>query len=359
MRGPKNNRNVENAWEMLKYLYHELRTKKFQAMDISKCKTLDDLYALVISTWCTALAKEGLYKEYVTIEDDELTSPRGQINIQETIARQSMKRGTIVCSYDELSEDIYLNHVLKGTLQYFLYNNSIDKLVRLEIQKSMQLFNGVGYVDIKYIKWKDIKYNNSTIRYKHLLEMCKTYLDEHNLIKNDNLSDDDRLYILFKKQLTKYLNIKYGEDDIVESFDMPFTFDNEPKFDKEVFKQQKMIAIRTEKEALVVMIRLQDDKMLKEPKLPRMRIDEFVNYLREYKKNNKVKVAGTIVYVNTNAGRLNIQPITVNSVGDYMIGETTVDIHDQWRFIENKIDDAYKFFIEREKNRNKTNNRKR
>ena len=355
MREPKNDRNVENAWEMLKYLYHELRTKRFNAMDISKCSNLDDLYALVISTWCTALAKEGLYKEYVTVEDEELTSPRGQINIQETITRQSMKRGTIVCSYDELSEDVYLNHVLKGTLQYFLYNKSINKLVRLEIQKSMQLFNGVGCVDIKYVKWKDVKYNNSTIRYKHLLEMCKTYLDEHNLIRTDNYSDNDRLYVLFKRQITKYLNIKYGDEDIVEVFEMPFTLDNEPKFDKHMFKQQKMIAVRTEKEALVVMIRLQDDILMKEPKLPRMRIDEFVTYLREYKKNNKVKVSGIIIYVNTNPCKLNLQPITVNNVGDYMIGEVTVDIHDQWRFIENKIHDAYKFFIEREKNRNKAN----
>ena len=347
MRGPRNNRNVENAWEMLKYLYHELRTKKFKAMDISKCKTLDDLYALVIATWCTALAKEGLYKEYITIEDEELTSPRGQINIQETIARQSMKRGVIVCSYDELSEDIYLNHVLKGTLQYFLYDNSIDKLVKLEIQKSMQLFNGVGYIDIKY--------NNSTIRYKHLLEICKTYLDEHNIIKNGNYSDDDRLYVLFKRQLTKYLNTKYGEVDKVEVFEMPFTMENEPQFEKTIFKQQRMIAIKTDTQALVFMIRLQDEIMIKEPKLPRLRLEEFVGYLREYKKNNKIKVAGTIVYVNTVEGKLNLQPITVNNIQDYMVGETTVDIHDQWRFIENKITDAYKFFIEREKNRNKTN----
>ena len=355
MRGPKNNRNVENAWAMFKYLYHELRTKKFKAMDISKCKTLDDLYALVITTWCTALAKEGLYKEYITIEDEELTSPRGQLNIQETIARQSMKRGVIVCSYDELSEDIYLNHVLKGTLQYFLYDNSIDKLVRLEIQKAMQLFNGVGYVDIKYVKWKDVKYNNSTMRYKHLLEVCKTYLDEHKIMKTYNYTDDERLYVLFKKQLIKYLDLKYGDEDTVEMFEMPFTMETEPIFEKEIFKQQKMVVIKTETQALVIMIRLQDELMLKEPKLPRLRLEELVEYLREYKKNNKMKVAGTIVYVNTDARKLNLQPITVNNINDYMVGETVVDIHDQWRFIENKVNDSYKYFIEREKNKNRAN----
>ena len=60
-----NNRSIENAWSMLQYLYDELRTKRFNAMDINKAASLDNLYALVISTWCASLAKEGLYKEYV------------------------------------------------------------------------------------------------------------------------------------------------------------------------------------------------------------------------------------------------------------------------------------------------------
>jgi 5-methylcytosine-specific restriction enzyme subunit McrC len=357
MRGPNNNRNVENYWEMLKYLYFELRSKRFNALDITKCSNIDNLYALVIATWCASLAKEGLYKEYVTIEDEELTSPKGQINIQETISRQSMKRGTIVCSYDELSEDIYLNHVLKGTLQYFLFDGNIDKVVKLEIQKTMQMFNGVGYVDINYIKWKEVKFNNSTMRYKHLLELCKTYLDEHKLIKNGNYDDDRRLYVLFKRQVIKYLDVTYGEDHKVDLFEMPFTLDNEPQFERTIFKTQQMVVVSNDEVSLVYMIRLQDDLMLRDSKIARIRLEEFVDYLREYKKEHKTKVFGTILYINIDERKLNLQPLTTNNVSDYMIGEVTLDIHDQWRFIINKINDAYKYFIERYENKmNKNRN---
>lgn len=351
MRAIKNNRNVENAWEMLKYLYHELRTKKFKTMDITKCKSLDDLYALVIATWCTALSKEGLYKEYVIHEDEELTSPRGQINIQETITRQSMKRGVLVCSYDELSEDIYLNHVLKGTLQYLLYDSSIGKLVKLDIKKSLQMFNSINYIDIKYVKWKNVKYNNSNIRYKHLLEMCKTYIDEHKVNYSCGFSDDTRMYVLFKKQILKYINIKYGEIDKIELVEMPFTL-KENQFEIDIFKLQKMIVISTDNQALMIMVRLQDDIDNRDPKLPKARLEELVVYLREYKKEHKINTAGAILYINTDETKLNLQPITVNNIDDYMVGETIIDIHDQWRFIENKISDTYKYFIERDKNKN-------
>ena len=67
-----NNRTIENAWSMLQYLYDELRTKRFKNIDISNIDTLDNLYALVISMWAASLAKEGLYKEYVTHEDEEM-----------------------------------------------------------------------------------------------------------------------------------------------------------------------------------------------------------------------------------------------------------------------------------------------
>ena len=118
-----NSRAVENTWEMLKTLYKELKHKKFSTLDITSVQTIDDLYALVLVKWCTSLAKEGLYKEYVVVENEELSSPKGQINIQESIARQTMSRGTLLCSYDELSDNIYLNHILKGTLQYIIFDS--------------------------------------------------------------------------------------------------------------------------------------------------------------------------------------------------------------------------------------------
>ena len=350
----KNRRTIENTWEMLKCLYSELRTKKFSSLDISQIDNIDDLYALVIVRWCTALAKEGLYKEYVTIENEELSSPKGQINLQQSIVMQTMSRGTLICSYDELSEDIYLNHILKGTLQYILFDNKISDLVKLEAKKVMQLYNGVKYIDITRVHWKSIKYNNSNIRYKHLLQMCKTYVYERDMVKKGLLDDKKRLYILFKKQLYKWL--KYNcidEYDILEYFEMPFTLDTEQVFEKKEFKNQKMIAIRTEDTALVICIRLQDELVLEDNRLVRRQSEELVRYLREYAVEHKIKPSGCIMYVNVNKNKLNIQPITVNAIGDYLVGETVVDIHDQYKFISNKIQDCYKYFITRTKSKKK------
>lgn len=346
-----NNRSVENAWKMLQYLYDELKSRKFKSLDISNIKDLDNLYAVIISKWCATIAKEGLYKEYVEVIGEEMTSPHGQIDINETIARQSRLKGQIVCNYDELSGDININHILKGTMQYIQNCGNIDKEVKNEIIKAMQSFNGIGYVDIDTVHWNDIRFNNNNMRYKHLIEMCKTLVFEHKLAKRFDLDDDMRLYLLFKKQLMKWFTEKYGLVDDVIMIEEPFTLENEPPIELYINRVQKLIAIKTDKQALIFCVRLQDKNVMTDTTLGRKQKEELVTYLRNFKKIYKVKTSGCMVYVNTDRTKLNLQPITMNMYRDYMVGETIVDIHDQWKFVENKLIDAYKYFIEREKNK--------
>ena len=216
------------------------------------------------------------------------------------------------------------------------------------------MFNGVEYTDITKAHWKNIKYNNSNIRYKHLLQMCRTYVYERDLVKKGLLDDDKRLYILFKKQLYKW--IKHNcivEDDIVEHFDMPFTLETEQPFERKEFKVQKMIAIRNEDNALVICVRLQDELVMEDTTMTRKHSEELAKYLREYSAEHKIKAGGCLMYVNIDKNKLNLQPITVNVVNDFLIGETIVDIHDQNRFITNKIKDCYKYFIARTRNKKK------
>lgn len=345
-----NNRIVENTWNMLQYLYDELRGKKFVNFDISNVDTIDNLYALVIARWCSNIAREGLYKEYVTIEGEELTSPRGQIDVQQSIVLQTRSRGTLVCNYDEFSSDVYLNHILKGALQYLLFDRNVAEWIKTELQKTMMMFNGVSYVDLAFVKWKTIKYDNGNIRYKHLVEVIRTLIMEQKLARQGQIDDNIRTFLLFKKQLFKWIKMNY-KDDLVTVFEEPFTLDNEPLFEYKINRTQKLIVISTDKKALILCVRLQTELVLEDTTLGRKHMEELVKYIQDYCTDHKVNASGCIIYVNTDKTKLNFQPITTNVINDYTIGEQIVDLHDQWRFIANKINDCYKCFIQRSKNK--------
>jgi len=342
-----NSRSIENTWKMLQYLYDELASRKFKTLDITGIQDMDSLYALIISKWCASLATEGLHKEYVEIENEEMTSPRGQINIQETVARQSKLRGSIICSYDELSENITINQILKSTLQYLLTSDKIDKELKNELTKTLQLYNGIDYIDINDVHWKDIKFNNNNIRYKHLIEVCKTLLAEQKLKRNFELDDNKRLFILFKKHLFRWYKIMYGKDDTVLLFEKPFYYANESPLELSINKSQKIVAICTEKVALLICARLMDEQLLDNSTLVRKHKEVLVEHIRDFKKEHRLNTYGCIIYVNTDKTKINIQHVTVSNFHDFIIGEATIDIHDQWRFTEAKLKEIYKFFIQR------------
>lgn len=340
-----NNREIENAWSMLQYLYVELRSKRFKDIDITSITSLDNLYAFVIAKWCTNIANEGLYKEYITHEAEEMTSPQGQVNIQESISRQTMSRGMLVCDYDELSGNNYMNHILKCTLQYILYLSNIDKEVRNEVITSLQMFNGVDLIDINNIHWRSIKYNNSNIRYKHLIEMCNQFIVEHSLIRSINLSDGQRLYILFKKQILLWWTKHYSDENNVSIIEYNYTLDNEPMYETRFYKKQRIVAVKNNKKAVLICVRIQNELLIDDQTLGKKHINELVEYIRNYKKEYKLVTAGCLVYINIDKSKINLQPITVNNIKDFMVGETIIDLHDQWRFIENKLNDIYKYFL--------------
>lgn len=360
------NKLVENTWNMLKYLYDELTGKKFNDFDISNVETVDELYAIVICRWCSNVAREGLYKEYVTIEGEELTSPKGQIDIQQTIVLQTKSRGALICNYDELSADVYVNHILKAALIELSADSTLPKWIKTELQKAIMLFNGVSAIDLTYVKWKTIKYDNSNIRYKHIIEVIRNYLFERKMVAQGILDDNTRTYQLFKKQLAKWIRKEYGEErvddedyipDIVETLEEPFTLDNEPVFEYKINRTQKLVVVRTEEVAMMICVRLQTKQVMEDSMLARKHMEELVGYMREYVADTKLRTSGVILYVNITTA-LNMQPIVVNVVNDYTVATDVVDLHDDWQYTKFKVNEAYKYFIARSKDQKSSAKRK-
>ena len=344
-----NSRTIENVLNMLKYLYSELNSKRFESLDITNISNIDNLYALVISHWASVIAKEGLYKEYVEVANEELTSPKGQINIQQSIVMQTKSRGTLICSYDELSDNVYVNHILKGMLNSLLVDREICESIKIKIRKTMQMFNGVDSVDITKVHWKEIKYNNNNIRYKHLIELIHNTINERKLVKQGVLNDDTRVYLLFKKQLVLWMRQEYGVENAVSLFEQPFDLDIEPQFEVKLNKTQKLVVISTSERALLFCIRLQDELVLGDATVGKRHMFNLARCLREYAKKYKVKAIGCMLYVNVDRTKLNLQPMVINTVSDFVVGEQVVDIHDYWKFIANKVNEVYKAFILRGK----------
>lgn len=323
------NRIVGNTYRMLKYLYMEMNSKRFGAIEIEKCNNLIELYALVISTWALSIAKEGLYKEYISIVGEEMTSPVGQVDVQETITRQTKIRGSVVCNYDELSDNIYINQVIKSTIVE-INQEELNDYVKQYIKKTLQRFNGIDTRELKYERWGNIKYTNNNIRYKNLINFCKSTLEENKI----KASDEDRGYIVFKKQLIKYIKSKYPNLK-VSSFQNEI---EEDIIDKRVLKLDDIIVISDGEQALLISIRLQENEVRVDAKAIREKQEYILRIAKKYYGEYKIKTTGAIVYANMDIRKINIDPLTTTVYDGFMIIDTVVDVFDHWRYIESKLE---------------------
>lgn len=345
---------VENSWGILSAMYQELRQRKFNNFDISKISNIDSLYAAIVARWCLALQKEGLYKGYVEHVDEEMQSPQGQINVQKTIADQTMIRGQLVCTYDELSDDVYMNHLLKGTLQYFLQMPDIQESVKTEVKKALVPFSDFGYVDITRLKWKQIRFNNNTIRYKNLIDMCKWVFHEKRFGDSVGLTDTFRVYNLYKKGLFGIVQQLYNDVDTVTYFEMPYTYENEPDFETKFFKHQPMAVVSMKGLQLIYMIRLQNIEYYdKDFHIPRLKTEELVQALKKYEEIFKVEAVGVVLQINLNNGDYNVENMSLSMLEDHMVGDLTIDLWDKWKFIQQRMGQPYDYFIMRKKERMK------
>ena len=111
---------------------------------MSLVKTIEDVYVITLCNVVNVIARRGLYKEYIRIEDSELISPKGRIDISKSVIKQTRLKGKLICSYDELSDNVLHNRIIKTVLLHMIYNKNVSKEFVYLIQKTLNNFNGLN-----------------------------------------------------------------------------------------------------------------------------------------------------------------------------------------------------------------------
>lgn len=99
---------------MLSYAFQELRKNNYDEIKGEKFDDVYDLFAEILSRGVSSLLKQGLHRNYVAREN-ELATLRGKLNMSTTIRLYARGVKRLDCEYDEYSENIVFNQILKTT----------------------------------------------------------------------------------------------------------------------------------------------------------------------------------------------------------------------------------------------------
>lgn len=192
---------------MLSYAFQVLSEQGYKNIETEQFDNVAELCAAILSKGVSLQLKRGLGREYIETSES-LSSVRGRIEISESIKTRSLLKRQLVCSYDDFSENSYMNRIIKTTMQLLLHAD-IAKARKKELRKLLVYFGNVDLLDVHNINWK-IQYNRNNQTYRMLISVC--YLVIKGLLQTNtdgttrlmDFLDEQRMCRLYEKFILEY-----------------------------------------------------------------------------------------------------------------------------------------------------------
>ena len=198
---------IRNIYYMLSYAFQVLSEQGYKNIATEQFDNVAELCAAILSKGVSLQLKRGLGREYIETSES-LSSVRGRIEISESIKTRSLLKRQLVCSYDDFSENSYMNRIIKTTMVLLLHAD-IALLRKKELRKLLVYFGNVDLLDVHTINWK-IQYNRNNQTYRMLISVC--YLVIKGLLQTNtdgttrlmDFLDEQRMCRLYEKFILEY-----------------------------------------------------------------------------------------------------------------------------------------------------------
>ena len=198
---------VRNIYYMLSYAFQVLKEQGYKNIETEQFDNVAELCAAILSKGVSLQLKRGLGREYIETTEP-LSTLRGRIEISESMKTQSTLKRQLVCTYDDFSENSYMNRIIKTTMELLLHAD-IAKTRKKELRKLLVFFTNVDLLDVHTINWK-VQYNRNNQTYRMLISVC--YLVLKGLLQTNSdgttrlmdFLDEQRMSRLYEKFILEY-----------------------------------------------------------------------------------------------------------------------------------------------------------
>jgi len=201
---------IKNIYYMLSYAWGIL--EEADTINVGS-EEFDNIYNLLSRIYINGiinLKKRGFSRYY--IEKKELTSTlRGKINISSSIKNQSLQQGKMICSFDEFSEDIILNQIIKTTIGFLTKAPDLDKSLRKQLLRQEMYFTDISHTILSDSLFSSLRYNRNNKHYQLLINISEliykgliTKEKENEYIFSDFIRDEQMANLYEKFVLNFY-----------------------------------------------------------------------------------------------------------------------------------------------------------
>jgi len=205
---------IQNIYHMLAYAFQILREKGYASCGTEDFENTADLLSAILVKGVSIQIKRGLGRTYIE-QTEPLSCLRGKIDVTESIKQQTLIKQQLVCTYDEFSENTYMNRILKTSMELLL-RYDIPKARKKELRNLLLYFKDVSTLDIHTINW-NFRFNRNNQSYQMLMSICYLLIKgllqttADGTVKLMQFIDEQRMCRLYEKFILEYYRKHYPQ----------------------------------------------------------------------------------------------------------------------------------------------------
>ena len=331
---------IKNIYYMLTYAYQTLKQSTYEEIETEDFDNIHDLFAAILSKGLAAQIKQGLYREYIVLEED-LSTLRGKLNMPGTIRNRINQTDKLSCEFDELSENNIFNQILKTAMYILIRQDTIKSEHKAILKKNLLFFSGVEAIDPQGVDWSRLRFQRNNQNYRMLINICNMLMDgllmstEKGRHKLATFLDEQRMCRLYEKFILEYYRYHHPEyranpDQIAWDVD-DGVIDFLPAM-------QTDITLRYGGKILIIDAKYYSHTMQSQfdtYSIHSGNLYQIFTYVKNLDKDNTGNVAGALLYAKTEE---TIQPDNRYSVGGNQIIVRTLDLGLPFQYIEEQLE---------------------
>ena len=199
---------IRNIYYMLAYAFQELKQNNYAEIAGEAFENIYDLFAEILARGISYQLKQGLYREYVPM-NESMRTIRGKININGTIVNRIRNNRQIFCDFDELSENNVFNQILLTTATLLIKHIDVKKDKKSKLKHLMLFFQNVQPIDAHTIRWNVLRFDRNNRNYRMLIYICYFIVSEWLMTTTEGKCkmrefSDEHMCRLFEKFVLAY-----------------------------------------------------------------------------------------------------------------------------------------------------------
>lgn len=163
---------IRNLYYLFCYAWGYFPDRDTVDVGIDECPDIPNLLAKVLITGSHRLLRKGLDRGYHPVTD-ETRSPRGRLLIDRIVKEQTLRRGAVVSSYDELTPDVLHNQILKATADRLSRVVNLTSEYSHELRVLVRRMGDVSNIRLTGGVFRQVQLSRNSGGYVPLIKLCE------------------------------------------------------------------------------------------------------------------------------------------------------------------------------------------